>query len=168
MSKVLKGIYVLFKVAILGFIFLLATSICIQRFSNNAVSIFNYRLFGVVTGSMAPKYNIGDVLLCKEVDPKTLKVGDDISYLGKTGSMKNKVVTHRIIEISKDEIVISNSGKETSLNEKLIFNYFYKESKEKNSTGLGLVLIKTICKKHNLDIDYQFVEKKHRFIITKK
>ena len=96
MSKVLKGIYVLFKVAILGFI-------CIQRFSNNAVSIFNYRLFGVVTGSMAPKYNIGDVLLCKEVDPKTLKVGDDISYLGTTGSMKNKVVTHRIIEISKDE-----------------------------------------------------------------
>jgi signal transduction histidine kinase len=91
-----------------------------------------------------------------------------INNLLKNAFTHNKEIGEIKIEISKDEIVISNSGKETSLNEKLIFNYFYKESKEKNSTGLGLVLIKTICKKHNLDIDYQFVEKKHRFIITKK
>ncbi len=91
-----------------------------------------------------------------------------INNLLKNAFIHNKEKGEVKIDISKDKMVISNSGKETSLNEKLIFNYFYKESNEKNSTGLGLVLIKTICKKHNLDIDYQFVEKKHRFIIAKK
>lgn len=72
-----------------------------------------------------------------------------------------------IIEINKDSIIFSNSGKPTALNEKMIFNYFYKESNEQNSSGLGLVLIKSICKKNNLNIDYQFIEKKHTFLITK-
>ncbi len=72
-----------------------------------------------------------------------------------------------IIEINKDSLIFSNSGKPTALNEKMIFNYFYKESNEQNSSGLGLVLIKSICKKNNLNIDYQFIEKKHTFLITK-
>lgn len=71
------------------------------------------------------------------------------------------------IDINKDSIRFSNSGKHTALNEKMIFNYFYKESNEQNSSGLGLVLIKSICKKNNLSIDYQFIEIKHSFFITK-
>ena len=71
------------------------------------------------------------------------------------------------IDINKDSIMFSNSGKHTALNEKMIFNYFYKESNEQNSSGLGLVLIKSICKKNNLSIDYQFIETKHSFLITK-
>lgn len=71
------------------------------------------------------------------------------------------------IDINKDSIRFSNSGKHTALNEKIIFNYFYKESNEQNSSGLGLVLIKSICKKNNLSIDYQFIETKHSFFITK-
>lgn len=71
------------------------------------------------------------------------------------------------IDINKDSIRFSNSGKHTALNEKMIFNYFYKESNEQNSSGLGLVLIKSICKKNNLSIDYQFIETKHSFFITK-
>lgn len=73
-----------------------------------------------------------------------------------------------IVEINSDTIIFSNTGKHTSLNKNLIFNYFYKETNEQNSSGLGLVLIKSICKKNNLDIDYQFNNKKHQFIITKK
>lgn len=71
------------------------------------------------------------------------------------------------IDINKDSIRFSNSGKHTALNKKMIFNYFYKESNEQNSSGLGLVLIKSICKKNNLSIDYQFIETKHSFFITK-
>lgn len=72
------------------------------------------------------------------------------------------------IKINKSSITISNSGKPNALNEKMIFNYFYKESNEQNSSGLGLVLIKSICKKSNLTIEYQFINKKHTFFITKK
>ena len=89
------------KVCVLCFMIMFALIICMQRFSNNSLSILNYRLFSVVTGSMAPKYEIGDVLLCKEVDVKTLKVGDDITYLGKSGTFKDKIVTHRIHNIDE-------------------------------------------------------------------
>ncbi len=71
------------------------------------------------------------------------------------------------IEINKSSISFSNSGKPHALNENMIFNYFYKESNEQNSSGLGLVLIKSICKKNGLSIDYKFDNKKHKFFIKK-
>lgn len=91
------------KFIIYGILILFIAVVLLQKFSNNSMSLFNYRLFTVMTGSMQPKYNIGDVLLCKEVDPETLKVGDDITYIGEIGSYKGKAVTHRIVKIEKSE-----------------------------------------------------------------
>ncbi len=71
------------------------------------------------------------------------------------------------IEINENSISFSNSGKSHALNKNMIFNYFYKETNEQNSSGLGLVLTKSICKKNNLSIDYEFDNKKHRFFIKK-
>lgn len=76
--------------------------VCLQRFSNNEISFFKYRMFTVVTGSMEPEYKVGEVLISKEVDVKDIEVGDDVSYLGKSGSFKGKVVTHRVEKIDKD------------------------------------------------------------------
>ena len=53
-------------------------SVCLQRFSNNKLSILNYRMFTVISGSMEPLYKIGDVLIAKEVKPEDIKVGDKI------------------------------------------------------------------------------------------
>lgn len=78
----------------------------LQRFSNNEISFFNYRMFTVVSGSMEPVYNIGDVLISKEVDPSKIKVGDAITYKGETGDFKGKVITHQVVGIS-----INNEGK---------------------------------------------------------
>ena len=89
------------KIGALVFMASFALIICMQRFSDNSLSIFNYRLFSVASGSMAPKYVIGDVILCKNVDLHSLKVGDDITYLGTSGTFKNKVVTHRILSIEE-------------------------------------------------------------------
>ncbi|MBR5254984.1 MAG: HAMP domain-containing histidine kinase [Bacteroidales bacterium] len=99
-----------------------------------------------------------DIILCEML----------INNLLKNAFIHNIYKGEIIIDINKDAISVSNSGKPYSLNKKMIFNYFYKESKSENSTGLGLVLIKSICKKNNLSIDYQFNNKKHQFIITKK
>lgn len=60
-------------------------------------------MFTVVTGSMEPKYNIGDVLFAKEVEPEDIKIGDTISYLGAVGQFKGKVVTHQVVDIVVDE-----------------------------------------------------------------
>ena len=88
---------VLLFIVLIGFVL----SVCLQRFSNNRLSIFNYRMFTVISGSMEPKYKIGDVLIAKEVKPEKIKVGDAISYLGKQNSFRDKVVTHQVTKIEK-------------------------------------------------------------------
>jgi signal peptidase len=60
-------------------------------------------MFTVISGSMKPKYDIGDVLISKKIDAADLKVGDTISYLGEAGDFRNKVITHQIVGINKDE-----------------------------------------------------------------
>ena len=97
---IVKGIVnTIIVLVVLSFVLM----VCLQRFSNNRVSFLNYRMFTVVTGSMEPKYNIGDVLIAKEKDPSKIKVGDAISYLASKGEVKNNVVTHQVVSISKDE-----------------------------------------------------------------
>lgn len=102
LKLIFKITYGLFKTILLCLLALFALLVCMQRVSNNTVSLFGYRLFSVVTRSMEPKYNVGDVLLTEEVDVDTLVVGDDISYLGDKGTYKDKVITHRIIKIEEE------------------------------------------------------------------
>lgn len=59
-------------------------------------------MFTVVSGSMEPDYNVGDVLISKKVLGSEIKIGDDVSYLGKSGSFTGKVVTHRVTNIEND------------------------------------------------------------------
>jgi len=97
---IIKGIInTVIVLVILAFVLI----VCLQRFSDNKISFLNYRIFTVVTGSMEPKYKIGDVLIAKEKDPSEIKVGDAISYLASRGEIKNNVITHEVVNITKDE-----------------------------------------------------------------
>ena len=59
-----------------------------------------FKLIGIETGSMAPKYNRGDgVIVDKNVNKDELKVGDVIAYYDKD----NKLIVHRIINKNIDE-----------------------------------------------------------------
>jgi signal peptidase len=89
---------VLVYIILAGFIVV----VCLQRFSDNKISFFDYRMFTVITGSMKPKYNVGDVLIAKKVEPSTIKVGDTITYLGTQGGFSDKVITHQVVKIQKD------------------------------------------------------------------
>ncbi len=100
-KKAFKICTIVFKVLLFIVLIGFVLSVCLQRFSNNKMSIFNYRMFTVISGSMEPKYKIGDVLIAKEVKPESIKVGDTISYLGTVNSFRNKVVTHQVIKIEK-------------------------------------------------------------------
>ena len=92
--KVLKYFFIVIFV-------LFVSMVCLQRFSNNRISMFNFRLFTVISGSMEPKYKIGDVLVAVETKPEDVKVGDVISYLGNKGSFADKVITHQVVKIEK-------------------------------------------------------------------
>ena len=97
-NKAFKIIYGIIKTFIVSFLVIYLLFVIIQRVTNNS-SIFGYRMFTVATGSMEPVYEVNDVILVKDTDPSTLKVGDDIAYLGNRDAVKGLVVTHRIIRI---------------------------------------------------------------------
>lgn len=108
MSKVLDNKFIKFllkfiKVIVWIFVLLVIFVILVQRIFNNQVSIGSYRMFTVVTGSMDPVYKVGEVVISKEVDPSTIKKGDDVVYLGEKNDFKDKIVTHRVIKIENKD-----------------------------------------------------------------
>ena len=115
---------ILLNIVITIFIALFLLVVCLQRFSNNRISFFNYRMFTVVSGSMEPNYEIGDVLISKSIDPSKIKVGDDLSYLGRTGDFKDKVVTHRVVDIYIDkngEYLFKTKGTANILEDPIVY-----------------------------------------------
>jgi signal peptidase len=52
----------------------------------------------VLTDSMYPDIKSGDLIICKEVDPAEIEVGDIISFYDPAGN-GTSVVTHKVIEI---------------------------------------------------------------------
>lgn len=82
-------------------IVLISLIIIVQKVTNNKESFLGYRIFRVQTGSMIPKYQIGDVILVKKQDVDKIKVGDDVTYLGESSSVKGILITHRVIDIQE-------------------------------------------------------------------
>ena len=56
----------------------------------------------VLTDSMLPEISSGDLIICKEIDPKDVKVNDVISFFDPAGN-GSSVVTHRVIEIVEED-----------------------------------------------------------------
>ena len=102
-KKTLKVLITIFRVLIAIVLAAFIIVVCLQRFSNNKISFFNYRMFTVVSQSMARKYDIGDVLISKQKAPEEIKENDVISYLGTYGDFEGKVITHRVVSIHQNE-----------------------------------------------------------------
>ena len=91
--KIIKGIVV----GILLIILMMNVYVIIQTKSkpNSVPSIFGYKPFIVLSGSMETEIYVGDLVFVKEVNPSTLKVNDIIAFR----DSENFVTTHRIINI---------------------------------------------------------------------
>lgn len=103
MRTVLKKGWKALGIILMISIMFISIVIVTQRFTNNENAFLGFRLFRVQTGSMIPKYQIGDVILVKEKDPNKIEVGEDVTYFGTAGSMKGKIVTHQVIGIEEIE-----------------------------------------------------------------
>lgn len=84
-------------------VILILAVVLIQRISNNNFSLAGIKIFNIVTESMVPKYQVGDILISKTVDPSQIKVGDDLVYLGQEGDFADKIITHQVIAIEQTE-----------------------------------------------------------------
>ena len=103
MLKILKSIWSLFRTIVTIVLVVLIAVIVTQRVSNNQKAIAGFRVFNVITESMVPEYKVGDTILTKTVNPSELKIGDDITYMGKKDPFKGMIITHRIVKIEKQE-----------------------------------------------------------------
>ena len=76
----------------------------------------------------------------------------------------------KIIKIESDsnQFIISNTGKNATLDSNLIFNRFYKQGTSDGNNGLGLSIVDTIIRnQQNLKLDYNYEFPFHQFILKK-
>jgi signal transduction histidine kinase len=70
------------------------------------------------------------------------------------------------IELSKTNLIISNTANSGELNVNQIFKRFYKERSDNTSTGLGLAIVYEICLAGGFSIKYQYYQQQHIFNIS--
>lgn len=92
-SNWLFGIVVVILLSILA----INIHITIQAKNNENVvpSVFGYRPFFVLSGSMEKEIHKGDLIITKIIEPSTLKINDVIAFRDE----ENTVTTHRIIDM---------------------------------------------------------------------
>ncbi len=61
-------------------------------------SVFGYSPVIVLSGSMSPAFETGDMIILQKTDPYTLKVNDVICYME-----EESAVTHRIMEVQQQD-----------------------------------------------------------------
>lgn len=102
-NKALKIIGNIIYYILLALVILILAVVILQRVSKNNASIGGIRIFNIVTESMFPEYQIGDVLISKKIEPSKIKVGDDLVYLGTEQGFAGRVVTHRVVDIEESD-----------------------------------------------------------------
>ena len=86
---------VLVVVLVLGAVFLMGSR------------LMGYRVYTVISGSMEPDISVGDLVYVKPVDPSTIQVGDDITFVLNEDLV---VATHRVIRIDAEKKHIYTKG----------------------------------------------------------
>ena len=73
-------------------------------------NLFGFGIYTVISGSMVPTLEVGDVIIIKKVDNESdLKKGDIITFIGR-GDFAGKIVTHRIISEGVEDGKITTCG----------------------------------------------------------
>jgi len=110
-NKFLKFLLMLIKIIFWIITILVIGIIIMQKVFNNRIAIKNIRIFTVATGSMLPEYKIGDVIIVGQKDYDKIEVGDDLVYEGTVRDYKDKIITHRVIDINYDGSVYNYTTK---------------------------------------------------------
>lgn len=130
--KVLKTIGQFILCLILIFFILL------NIFSMNNKSLFGFRIYRVISGSMQPALQIGDVIIVKKSNNYSER--DIITY-----SNGLTTITHRIIAINNDEVITKGDANEVDdkpINkEQIIGKFFFRIS---NFSLFSIILSKNV------------------------
>lgn len=79
------------------------TLISVNTFDQTDRNIFGFKFFIVTSDSMsATDFDAGDIAISKNVDPKTLREGDIITFLSQDPNSFGEVITHKIRSLTTD------------------------------------------------------------------
>ncbi len=74
-----------------------------QILGKGYVTLNGYSFFRVVTPSMEPNLSVGEVIITDDLPMEDIQVGDVISFRSMSADMFGTVITHRVIDIERDE-----------------------------------------------------------------
>jgi len=109
-----------------------------------------------------------------EKEKKVLQLNETLANVLFNNLVKNAFVHCRQggtmrIEIDRSAITFSNSSViDQPLDATKIFKRFYRERGKESSSGLGLSLVKSICKHYGMNIRYTYNKQMHLFILSEK
>ena len=66
-----------------------------------------------------------------------------------------------VIELTKNQFILKNTGKPLNVLPEDLFGRFQKDSDQSDSLGLGLALVKQICETYDFKVNYIFKENLH-------
>lgn len=112
--------------------------ILLNIFSMNNKSLFGFRIYRVISGSMQPVLQIGDVIIVKKSNNYSER--DIITY-----SNGLTTITHRIIAINNDEVITKGDANEVDdkpINkEQIVGKFFFRIS---NFSLFSIILSKNV------------------------
>ena len=100
MNNTLKKIWNIVSTALVVLMVLCAVFLMGSR-------VMGYQCFTVISGSMEPKYGVGDLIYVKKVDANTIQVGDDITFILNEDLV---VATHRVVRIDAENQRLYTKG----------------------------------------------------------
>ena len=144
----MKKVFSIIKTALVWLLVLLAVSmmiftvVSVTTFNRNDRNLFGYKMYIVNSDSMAKTdFHAGALILVKEVDPATLKVGDIITFMSQDTASFGETVTHKIRKLTTDaegHPGFITYGTTTDVDDETIVTYPYILGKyEKQIPGLG-------------------------------
>lgn len=137
-KKIVKIVFKILYQMLIILCVLMTIIVVFQKMTNSNRTILGYRIFRVITGSMEPEYDIGVVVICKEIATNKIEIGDDIVYLGTYGDYNGKIIMHNVVGIDKDE-----NGKNVNFHAKGLHSASVEDPQISPSQIFGVVKIKS-------------------------
>ena len=101
-----------FALSVIIFIFALVVFIMSlkPKAKNERVELFGYSFAVVLTNSMYPEIQAGDLIIVKSCDITDIQEGQNAVFIGVSGEYKDKSIVHRVIGVDIDIDENGNSG----------------------------------------------------------
>ena len=101
--KILTGIGTALCIVLIPILIINCTLLMKSYLNKDAVPSFgSFFPMIVLSESMYPEIEVGDLIICRHADPQEIQVGDVICFFDPTGN-GTSTVTHRVVEITTDK-----------------------------------------------------------------